>query len=74
MLFLLCFLAVCFEGVVEVEDEGELAAGASDAGDGAAIAAVARPADSNAVAINLIMGSPAVVFSSMAKNTPDRLG
>jgi hypothetical protein len=44
---------------------------AADFGMSAAIAAAAIPADSNAEAINLIMGSPAVVLSSEAKNTPD---
>ena len=74
MLFLpLCFLE-CLAGVAAVEP----AAGASavitvaDFGMSAAIAAVAIPADSNAEAINLIMGTPAVVLSSETKNTPDQ--
>jgi hypothetical protein len=45
---------------------------AADLGMSAAIAAVAIPADSNAEAINLIMGTPAVVLSSETKNTPDQ--
>jgi hypothetical protein len=72
VLFLLCFLAG-FEAVEELVAAAGASAAmvAADFGMSAAIAAAAIPTDSNADAINLIMGSPAVVLSSVAKNTPD---
>jgi hypothetical protein len=72
LFLLLCFLA-CLAGVEELVPAAGASAAivAADFGMSAAIAAAAIPTDSNAEAINLIMGSPAVVLSSEAKNTPD---
>ena len=74
MLFLLCDFLAGFEAVEEdVPAAGASAAMvAADFGMSAAIAPAAIPTDSNAEAINLIMGSPAVVLSSETKNTPDQ--
>ena len=69
------FLPLCLCEDLDVE---ELAAGALaedpvvELGVSAAIAAAAMPKDNRAEAINLIMGSPAVVLSSETKNTPDQ--
>jgi len=62
--FLLCFLAAGFEAVEEdVPAAGASAAMvAADFGISAAIAPAAMPTDSNAEAISLIMGSPAVCY------------
>ena len=55
-----CLLFACLAGAVLPAAGASAAVGAADFGMSAAIAAVAIPADNNAEAINLIMGSPAV--------------
>src|ERR1700761_1855714 len=75
--FLLCFLVVAFAGAaLSVAALSAAIGAAADFGMSAAMAAVAIPADNKAEAINLIMESPAVgwtsTFDERSKNTPER--
>lgn len=62
------FLPLCLPLVVFLAGAAAVPAsaaiGAADLGISAAIAAVANPSDNKAVAINLVMGSPAVGLTS----------
>ena len=60
MPFLLCFLLVCFPAVVVPAAGASADMGAAVFGMSAAIAAAAKLTDNKAVAINLVMRSPAV--------------
>lgn len=70
------FLPLCFlpAGLVVVVPAAGASAdiGAAVFGMSAAIAAAAKLTDNNAVAINLVMGSPAVGLTSGRENTPER--